>query len=327
MLKSLGHQVSGYSLDPLAGGVFELCDIAQDMNFDFRRNINNLEQLQDAFNQIKPEVVFHLAAQPLVRESYINPRETFETNVMGTLNVLEATSKSESVLALVVITTDKVYKNVEQNEGYVESDPLGGDDPYSSSKAMADLLTQSWVKSFHNVPTAIMRGGNVIGGGDVSRERLLVDLISAFKQDQAPMLRFPNAVRPWQHVLDCLSGYIDAMNYLISQKTSLGIWNIGPGPESFVSVGELTTTASEIWGNNLLWSAADGENPHEAGLLALDSTRAKNDLNWSNLLPFPLCLEWTLDWELQVQNGKSPREITLGQLQDYEQLMVSRNNV
>ena len=169
-------------------------------------DIRDAEATAAAVSTAAPDVVVHMAAQSLVRESYRNPRYTYETNAIGTLNVLEAVAATPSVRAHVVVTTDKVYRNVDQEAGYVETDPLGGDDPYSASKAMADLLAQSWIRSFPGAPTAIARAGNVIGGGDISRDRLLPDLIAAYARGQAPRLRFPRAVRPWQHVLDCLNG-------------------------------------------------------------------------------------------------------------------------
>lgn len=319
LLKSRGHQVSGLSLDPLPGSLFEIAQLEEELEHDYRVDIRNREAVQAAINNISPDVVLHLAAQPLVRESYKDPYGTFDTNVMGTLHVVEAVSRTPSVKAHVVITTDKVYRNVNQVEGYVESDALGGFDPYSSSKAMADIMTQSWVNSFPGVPTAIARAGNVIGGGDVSKDRLLVDLLAAYQEGQSPIIRFPSAVRPWQHVLDCLNGYLALADALLDGKGQ-GEWNFGPGRESFVSVGEVADLAAEIWGGGSSWTKTTDPQPHEAELLALDASKALSELNWTNELPYPLSLEWTVEWQKLVDGGLSPREATLQQIALFETL-------
>ena len=319
MLTQRGHTVSGISLDPLPGSLFEVADVAELLHTDVRIDIRDAASTIAAVQAISPDVVLHLAAQPLVRESYKNPRNTFETNAMGTLNVLEAVSTTPSVKAHVVITTDKVYRNVDQEQGYVESDPLGGDDPYSSSKAMADILTQSWVKSFPGVPTAIARGGNVIGGGDVSPDRLLVDLLRSFADGTATPLRYPAAVRPWQHVLDCLNGYLMLADALLA-GSGQGEWNIGPGAESFVPVGTVADLAVELWGEGASWRNDSDEHPHEANLLALDAAKAQAELGWKNKLPFPGSLEWTIEWQKSVAAGTSPRDITLEQITRFSAL-------
>jgi CDP-glucose 4,6-dehydratase len=319
MLTSRGHDVSGLALDPPTGGLFETADVASALRDDRRVDIRDAVATADAIAELAPDVVLHLAAQPLVRESYRDPRTTFETNVMGTLNVLDAITATASIKASVIVTTDKVYRNVNRAEGYAESDPLGGHDPYSSSKAMADLLTQSWVASFPGAPTAIARAGNVIGGGDVSRDRLLPDLLTAFADGRAASLRFPDAVRPWQHVLDCLNGYLALADALIEGRGT-GEWNLGPGPESFVPVGTVATLAAERWGGNASWRRDGDEHPHEAGLLALDASKAERELGWRNRLPFPASLDWTVDWQLAVASGRTASDITLQQLAEFEAL-------
>ena len=248
----------------------------------------------------------HLAAQPLVRESYRDPETTFTTNVNGTMNVLAGMQGVDSIKAAVIVTTDKVYRNVNQIWGYRETDPLGGDDPYSASKAMADLLTQSWVKSFPGPPTAIARAGNVIGGGDVSPDRLLPDLIGAYSSGETPVLRYPNAVRPWQHVLDCLNGYLTLVDALLDGRGQ-GAWNFGPDIDSFVTVGEVADFVAELLGRGPGYGIA-GSQPEEAGLLALDAWKAKVQLGWRNRLSLRQALEWTVEW--------SPT-VTLTQLQEF----------
>ena len=314
-----GHQVSGLSLDPIPGALFEQANVSDLMTHDLRGDIRDVSVVQSALQTIKPDVVFHLAAQPLVRESYQDPRGTIETNVIGTMNLLSAVAETPSVKAHVVITTDKVYKNIDQIWGYKEIDPLGGDDPYSASKAMADILTQSWIKSFGGPPTAIARAGNVIGGGDVSKDRLLPDLLNAYLSGQAPALRYPGAVRPWQHVLDCLNGYLKLSEALL-KGNGQGEWNFGPETSSFVNVGAVATYVKEIIGESAPnWTTTGERQPHEANLLALDARKAELELDWHNRLSFMESLKWTVDWQVAVNSGESSMDICTQQIQDFMQ--------
>lgn len=314
MLRELGHDVSGVALEPEPGSLYETARVNEVMRNDFRIDIRNDKALKSAFTQIQPDVVLHLAAQPLVRRSYEEPRFTFETNVMGTYNVLEAAQLLSHLKALVMVTTDKVYKNTNRAKGYREDEALGGDDPYSASKAMADLLVQSWVKSFPGIPTATVRGGNVIGGGDVSADRLLVDLISGFSTNTTTDIRYPDAVRPWQHVLDCLNGYLYVTAALLRGKGT-GAWNIGPDERSFIPVREIADSASTLWGSSTGWNdVSTSAQPHEAMLLALDATKAKERLGWRDHIAYPQSLEWTIEWARKVFDGASAYEETLRQI-------------
>lgn len=315
LLLGQGHNVSGLALDPLPNSLFERAGLADRLVHDIRADIRNQQAVAEAVAEIQPEVVVHLAAQPLVRASYLDPRYTFETNVNGTLNVLEATNAAPSTLARLIVTTDKVYRNTNRRLGYREDEPLGGDDPYSSSKAMADILTHSWVSSFPGVPTAVARAGNVIGGGDVSPDRLVPDLLSGFADDRSVALRYPNSVRPWQHVLDCLNGYSTIIDHLL-QPTALPhiAWNIGPDESSLVSVTELAERAAALWGGQARWHAQPGVHPHEAGLLALDATAARQLLAWRDLLTFDEAVGWTVAWEQEFRLGRSARELCDEQL-------------
>ncbi|WP_096286930.1 CDP-glucose 4,6-dehydratase [Mycobacterium ahvazicum] len=317
LLLGRGHRVSGLALDPAEGSLFERVGLADQLVRDLRLDIRDAEATAAAVAAVAPDAVVHMAAQALVRESYRDPRYTYETNAIGTLNVIEAVAAAESVRAHVVVTTDKVYRNVGQQAGYVETDPLGGDDPYSASKAMADLLAQSWIRSFPGTPTAIARAGNVIGGGDISRDRLLPDLIAAYAGGQAPQLRFPHAVRPWQHVLDCLNGYLTLVDALLA-GSGLGEWNFGPGRDSFVEVGEVATLAAQLWGGGAHWDFDRGEHPHEANLLALDAGKAQRELDWRNRLAFRDALAWTVDWERRVHAGADPLAVTREQIAAFE---------
>lgn len=315
-LTSQGHRVSGLSLDPVAGSLYESAAIGELVSTDARVDIRDASATAVVVAEVAPDVVVHLAAQPLVRESYRSPRLTFETNVMGTLNLLEAVAATPAVRAQVIVTTDKVYRNMNQVQGYAETAALGGDDPYSSSKAMADILTQSWTTSFPGTPTAIARAGNVIGGGDVSSDRLIPDLLRAFSAGAPAELRFPGAVRPWQHVLDCLSGYVALADALLA-GSGRGEWNFGPGEASFVPVGEMASAAAEMWGSGARWRTVGGDHPHEANLLALDASKAERELGWSNRLLFPTSLEWTIAWFRSVDGGADPRQTTLDQIAEF----------
>ncbi len=319
LLLSRGHQVSGLALDPAETSLFKRAALADQLVSDLRIDIRDAEATTAAVSTVSPDALVHMAAQPLVRESYRNPRYTFETNAIGTLSVLEAAAATASVRAHVVVTTDKVYRNVDKRTGYVEGDPLGGDDPYSASKAMADLLAQSWIRSFPGPPTAIARAGNVIGGGDVSRDRLLPDLITAYADGQAPLLRLPHAVRPWQHVLDCLNGYLALVDALLA-GAGLGQWNFGPGQDSFIEVGQVATLAAELWGGGADWKVDAGNHPHEANLLALDTSKAQCELDWRNRLGFRDAVEWTVDWEQRVRAGADPLAVTREQIAVFESL-------
>ena len=320
MLKNDGHHVTGIALAAPAGGLYREARLHELVDVDLELDIRDAAGLKAAFLAAKPDVVLHLAAQPLVRRSYQEPRETIETNVIGTLNVLEAAQALDTVRAQVVVTTDKVYRNVGRREGYLEGDPLGGADPYSASKAMADILTQSWVTSFRGAPTAVARAGNVIGGGDVSVDRLMPDLLDGYAAGRPVNIRNPGAVRPWQHVLDCLAGYRSLVDSLLT-GTGTGEWNFGPGPESFVPVGELADTAAGFWGGSASWTTDSGSHPHEAKLLALDSSKALNHLNWHNRLVFPESVEWTVEWQRRVLGGEEPRAVSMDQLDRFTALV------
>ncbi|GAA4060535.1 CDP-glucose 4,6-dehydratase [Microbacterium laevaniformans] len=317
LLHELGHTVSGLSLDPEPGALYEIAALKELVQQDHRVDIRDAARTADAIASAAPDAVVHLAAQPLVRRSYREPRFTYETNVMGTYNVLEASASVASVRAVVVATTDKVYRNVNRVAGYREDEALGGDDPYSSSKAMADLLTQSWAKSFPGAPIGIVRAGNVIGGGDVSADRLFVDLIEGFRRGTAVDIRYPDAVRPWQHVLDCLNGYVYVLRSLHDGAPS-DAWNIGPDERSFITVREIADTMASQWSASAAWNdRSDAEHPYEAGLLALDASKAVNELGWSDLLAYPESLEWTVEWAKSVDRGLDARSVTTDQVRAF----------
>lgn len=310
-----GHQVSGVALDPRPGGIYERASVTELLADDVRLDIRDAAGLTEVIARADPEIILHLAAQPLVREAYRDPVTTFTTNVDGTLNVLTALRDAPNLRAAVIVTTDKVYRNVNQIWGYKETDPLGGDDPYSASKSMADLMTQSWTTSFAGLPIAVARAGNVIGGGDVSPERLLPDLLNAYSAGRTPQLRYPTAVRPWQHVLDCLDGYMTLADALLDGQAT-GVWNFGPGIESFQTVGRVNAYVAELFGASANFGL-QADQPKEAELLMLDSTKAMLQLGWRNRLGFRRAVEMSVEWH-QESSGRGARDVTLEQIRAYE---------
>jgi len=309
--------VSGVSLNPEVGSLFEQAGIEKFLQNDIRCDIRESAKLSSHFKQINPDVVIHLAAQALVRESYKNPRDTFEVNAIGTLNVLNASQQISDLRAQLIITTDKVYKNIGKTSGYVETESLGGQDPYSASKAMADIATQSWLSSFENPTTAIARAGNVIGGGDVCADRLIPDLINSYSTGLTPKLRAPNSVRPWQHVLDCLNGYLMLVDALMNDQAE-GAWNFGPDENQSKTVADVAAIAGGVWGVEKNWENDLGNHPHEASLLMLNSNKARRELGWSDKLSFEESVKWTIDWFKNVHNGNDPLEETLKNIKSFE---------
>jgi CDP-glucose 4,6-dehydratase len=318
MLQMQGHTVSGISLDPQDKSLFNQVSLKDSFEYDFRIDIRKSVELHTVIQRINPEVIIHLAAQSLVRESYKDPIGTFETNVLGTVNLLEATRGLSNLKATLIITTDKVYKNFNHLRGYVETDPLGGDDPYSASKAAADLATQSWIKSFATSTVAIARAGNVIGGGDWAADRIIPDLVAAYSSSHLPTLRNPNAIRPWQHVLDCLNGYQMLVNKMLTSGAG-GEWNFGPSLEEKHTVGELTTQIANHFGiTGSAWNLDSTIQPHEAGYLLLDSSKARVELDWSDRLNFNDSINWSIGWYKDKEIA--PLEKTKAQIQQFFQL-------
>ncbi len=305
LLLKRGHKVSGFALDPEEDSIFANAELGSLMEFDFRGDIRNLDLIKDAVAKASPDIIIHLAAQSLVLKSFTNPMETFEVNVKGTLNILEASSSSHNLKGTLIVTTDKVYKNELKKTGYVESDPLGGAaDPYSASKAMADIATQSWIYSFSNSPICIARAGNVIGGGDVSEARLIPEVISSLIINEAPILRNPSAVRPWQYVLDCLNGYLSLIDQMIIRDIDTS-WNFGPLPSEFKTVEKVVDEIYRNWDSPISWEQDNSKLLPEANYLTLNSTKARNELHWTDRLTFAESVEWTVNWYKNMLNGSN----------------------
>ena len=297
-LQHCGANVVGYSLaPPTEPSLFTIANIAQGMT-SIQGDIRDLAKLQTVMDEHQPEVVLHLAAQPLVRYSYKNPIETYATNVMGTANVLEAIRTTGGVRAAVMITTDKCYENNEWVWGYREQDRLGGHDPYSNSKACAELVTSAYRDSYFSqgsVAIASARAGNVIGGGDWALDRLIPDMVRAFSEEQPVQIRNPNAIRPWQHVLEPISGYLSLAEHLWTDGTYADGWNFGPSDEDAKPVSWIVENLSQLWGDNASWQTDEGVHPHEATYLKLDCSKAKQKLGWKPQLTLFTALEWTVE--------------------------------
>ena len=306
-LHELGAEVVGVALEPYSRrDNFVLSGIGEKIKADIRADICDGKCMKEIFAEYQPEIVFHLAAQPLVRLSYERPVETYETNVMGTIHVMEAIRATKSVKVGIMITTDKCYDNHEQLEGYVETDPFGGYDPYSSSKGACEVAIQSWRRSFfnpedygrkHTMSLASVRAGNVIGGGDWALDRIIPDCIKAIEVNKPIEIRSPKAIRPWQHVLEPLSGYMLLASKMWSKPTQYcESWNFGPRMESITSVWEVATKVIENYGRGKLKNLSDSNALHEAKLLMLDINKAKFQLGWEPRMDIDQCIELTVDW-------------------------------
>jgi CDP-glucose 4,6-dehydratase len=300
-LTEIGAKVSGYSLSPkTTPNHWDLLNLSVN---DLRGDIRDLEALSDAILVAQPEIVFHLAAQPLVRQSYADPVDTWSTNVTGTVNLLEACRKCDSVKSIVIITTDKVYDNKEWSWGYRETDRLGGYDPYSASKAASELVVDSYRKSFfkdeNGVLIASARAGNVIGGGDWSENRIIPDIVRSIKNKTPLLIRSPNSTRPWQHVLDCLSGYLLVGQQLLERnKQSSTAWNFGPTSSDNRMVIDILGMLEKEW-SEVKWVIKKNEDLHEAGVLYLDSSRANKFLQWQPVWSLENTIKQTADWYKQ----------------------------
>ena len=315
ILKARGHHVVGISLPPLDKSLYKEASLSSLFSKEYFLDIRNRGEFKKAIASVSADVAFHFAAQPLVRDSYTTPIETYETNVIGTLNFLDGIRQTE-IHAAVVITTDKVYKNKNLLRGYVESDELGGHDPYSSSKAAADIATQSWMASFESKNISIARAGNVIGGGDWAADRLIPDLVNAFSNGSPANIRYPNSTRPWQHVLDCLSGYL-ALSDAMLAKGMTGEWNFGPEIDIDTKVSRVADLAAQFWGQGASWKLDSDPQLHEAGYLLLDSTKARQQLNWKDHLDFEAAIKWTMDFYKGAFMGKSPRVLLEEQVEEF----------
>ena len=320
-LTQMGAKVTGLALPADAISLFNQARVAE-LVTHIEGDIRDLAQVEAAMRAAEPEVVFHLAAQPLVRLSYEIPVETFATNVQGTVHVLDACRRAPALKAVVAITSDKAYENREWVWPYRESDPMGGHDPYSASKGAAELVIAAYRRSFfdNGVRLASVRAGNVIGGGDWAADRLLPDIIRALVAGEHPLIRSPHAIRPWQHVLEALGGYL-----MIAERLHQGhdwaasAWNFGPSQGDTRPVSWIAEHMTAAWGVPGGWDMPEnsGIQPHEAGILKLDCAKARSELGWRPAFTLEVALARIVEWHRQVAQGGEPRAISLAQLADY----------
>jgi len=324
-LHLLGAKMKGYALTAEEKSLYKI--VGNHLNFEsVIADIRDKEKLQTEVTNFQPDFIFHFAAQPLVRKSYEIPAETFEVNTTGTANLLESVMALKNKCTVIIVTTDKVYENKETDHQYKETDILGGYDPYSASKTCSEIVTSSFRNSFfnthkysiHQKALATARAGNVIGGGDWNKDRLIPDIIASLLKEIPVGVRNQNAIRPWQHVLEPLNGYL-LLGALLHEnaKQFSGAYNFGPELNDHLPVKQLVEIAISCWGSGTWTDASDDAQPHEAGLLLLDISKAKNELNWSPKLSSKEAIEWTIDWYKQTDENKF--EYTLQQIKNYQQ--------
>ncbi|BBE30626.1 CDP-glucose 4,6-dehydratase [Tepiditoga spiralis] len=331
-LLKMGAKVIGYALDPYTQkDNFVLSKLSEKI-IDIRDDVRNYDNLKNTFEKYKPDIIFHMAAQPLVRLSYKMPRDTFETNIMGTVNVLEAFKNTEESKVLINITSDKCYENKEWIWGYRENDPMGGYDPYSASKGASEIVSNAYLKSFfnpekfnkHKKAIATVRAGNVIGGGDWAKDRIIPDCIRALEKDIPIEIRNPNAIRPWQNVLEPLSGYLLLGTKLLKNpKKYSGSWNFGPHLNSIITVREIVEKVIENYGNGFWKDLSNNTQPHEAKLLNLDISKSKFYLNWEPTLNISETINLTIDWYKNYKK-ENVYELCMKQIKYFENKKTGR---
>ena len=333
-LNSLGAEVYGLALDPICyPSMYNECDLQSHLSGDYRVDITSKEDVQKVVNEVQPEFIFHLAAQALVKEAYNNPVRTIEVNAIGTLNLLNAIASMENQVTVILVTSDKCYENVESLWGYKETDRLGGNDPYSASKAMAEIAIKSFIKSFFtnrkNLKVGIGRAGNVIGGGDWSSDRIIPDCVKAWSRGEEVNIRSPKATRPWQHVLEPLSGYLHFGSSLFNSYSLNGeAFNFGPAANNNYSVEQLIGKMSNYW-SQVSWrdTSSNLEHVHEAGLLRLNCEKAQTVLAWEPVLTFDETVQMTSAWYQAFYESSSfcLLELTTQQINHYVELARDRD--
>ncbi len=315
LLERLGAKVFGYSLGPPTNPcLFELAKVEETIG-SFEGDVRRFNELRALIRGSAPEIVIHLAAQPTVRQSYADPVTTYATNVIGTVNLLASVREAASVRAVVIVTSDKCYRNDEAGTSFAEDDDLGGRDPYSNSKACAELAVEAFRASYFNsatshVAVASARAGNVIGGGDWAANRLIPDAVRSWQAGRPITVRYPAAVRPWQHVLEPLHGYLSLAEALCRDGHEFAeAWNFGPRPDDAKLVHSVIDRAATLWGEEASWDVSAGEHPHEASCLRLDCTKAERRLGWRPRTDLDLALAWTVDWYKRWAAGGDAREL------------------
>lgn len=319
ILINAGAEVTGYSLPSTIPSLFEISGIENRMN-SVIGDIRDLNSLEASFNLAQPEIVIHLAAQPIVRDSYKDPHYTYETNVMGTVNILECVRKNRCVNSFLNVTTDKVYQNNEWEWGYRENEPLDGYDPYSNSKSCSELVTHSYKNSFFNdrkVAISTARAGNVIGGGDFANDRIIPDCVRAVQNTKDIIVRNPYSTRPYQHVLEPLYVYLLIVKNQYEDDTYAGYYNVGPDESDCLSTGELTDLFCKTWGNGLNWISNYDGGPHEANFLKLDCSKIKNVFKWQAKWHIQEAIEKTVEWTKVYLNGDNISDVMDNQIEEF----------
>lgn len=320
MLQMAGANVVGYSLKPSTEENLFMLSAAEANMHSIEGDVRDLEHLRSVFREYRPEYVFHLAAQPIVRESYENPVYTYDTNVMGTVNLLECVRTTPGVKSVLNVTTDKVYENREWNWGYRETDALDGYDPYSNSKSCSELVTHSYRKSFLDamgIAVSTARAGNVIGGGDFARDRIIPDCIRAAMAGEEIIIRNPYSIRPFQHVLEPLSAYLMIAEQQALSPEKQGYYNVGPLEEDCVTVGELTQLFCSAWQEGISWKNIHDGGPHEASFLKLDCSLVKNRIGWKPKWNIQTAVEKTVEWTKVYQNKSNIRACMETQIEEF----------
>lgn len=328
-LQHLGSEVIGYALPPEAcPNVFEVSDVAKGMH-SIQGDVRDFECLKKTIEIYEPEIIIHMAAKALVHYSYINPLETYSTNIMGTVNVLEAARMTKSVRVVIIVTSDKCYRNNEWLWGYRENEPMGGHDPYSSSKGCAELVTSAYRNSYFNkkeferygTGIASVRAGNVIGGGDWSEDRLIPDIMKAFMKGRPVIIRSPDAIRPWQHVLEPLHGYLCLSEKLWENGPEFSsAWNFGPKDDDAKKVSWVIDKIAALWGDGAQWDLDTNHHPYEARYLKLDSSKSRGLLGWSPKLDLGASLERVVEWYRKYSDNADMRHYTESEISLYEEL-------
>jgi CDP-glucose 4,6-dehydratase len=330
-LQHMGAELTGFSLKaPTTPSLFELAKVSRGMQ-SITGDIRDVDSLKSSLKAARPEIVIHMAAQSLVKKSYHSPIETYSTNVMGTVHLLEAVRQTDTVHAVVNVTSDKCYENREWAWGYRENDQMGGYDPYSNSKGCAELVSAAYRSSFfnpsdygrHGVALATARAGNVIGGGDWAKDRLIPDILSAFSSGNKVQIRHPDAVRPWQHVLEPLSGYLALAQSLAEKGSAFATgWNFGPNDEDAKSVGWIVKQMATRWGKGAGYVIDQVEHAHEANYLKLDISKARTELGWRPTLRLNNALDMIVDWAKAQQSGADISALTEQQISSYQKLRL-----
>ncbi len=320
ILINAGAKVTGYALEaPTTPALFHMADIEKNM-VSVVGDIRDLSHLKQVFTQVQPEIVFHLAAQPIVRDSYKNPVYTYETNVMGTVNICECVRLNNSVKSFVNVTTDKVYENKEWSWGYRETEQLDGYDPYSNSKSCSELVTHSYINSYFNdagVAVSTARAGNVIGGGDFANDRIIPDCVRAVMKGKKIIVRNPHSTRPYQHVLEPLGAYLMIAAKQYEDKRYAGFYNVGPNESDCITTGQLVDTFCKVWGDNADWVNQSDNGPHEAGFLKLDCSKIKSVLGWKPYWDYSKAVEKTVEWSKVYAAGGDIADCMDSQIKEF----------